>query len=355
MSTILNRFLFGFVLVAATLSLSCASLAQTSFPAPQSAPKSALDKEAEQQAVSFLKRTYYKCGDSYFKLLNSRPRIEYRIQVPPDPFYLEMKGFAWKLEGPILHPPLTESELLNGVTRPDWEGKIQVVPRVFREYMMWGGNRVKKWKPWKDNPPLIIGTGLRPLDTFPLSKKNGKWAVFNNFGGGPIEAGGDPVDCNAIPQAQVTQVPDPKPTQIKDPAKPVATVVADPLLVPPDARVLPHEDQKAKDTTSSSGSGRDYNRVFSGKEVDQKARVLSKPEPQYTEEARKNQISGTVVLRAVFTSSGEVTNITARAGLPYGLTERAIAAAKQIKFVPATKDGRPVSMYIQLEYNFNPE
>ena len=101
------------------------------------------------------------------------------------------------------------------------------------------------------------------------------------------------------------------------------------------------------------GGGTDYNKVFSGKDVNSKARVLSKPEPQYTEEARKNQITGTVVLRAVFTSGGQVTNIKAVSGLPFGLTERAIAAARQIRFVPATKDGHQVSMYIQLEYNFN--
>jgi len=35
------------------------------------------------------------------------------------------------------------------------------------------------------------------------------------------------------------------------------------------------------------------------------------------------------------------------------LTERAIAAAKQIRFVPAQKDGHAVSMWMQLEYNFN--
>ncbi|CAN5861302.1 hypothetical protein BH18ACI4_BH18ACI4_16780 [soil metagenome] len=195
--------------------------------------------------------------------------------------------------------------------------------------------------------------------------------------------------------------PDPKPPAIKNPSLPVAaTVVADPLLVPPDARVLPYGDFKSTSTAPSSGpgsgngigtgrgggigpgegggigpgrggnigggdrndggggaggggGGTDYNRVFSGKEVSSKARVLSKPEPQYTEEARKNQITGTVVLRAVFTSGGQVTNIRSVSGLPHGLTERAIAAARQIRFSPATKDGRPVSMYIQLEYNFN--
>ena len=100
-------------------------------------------------------------------------------------------------------------------------------------------------------------------------------------------------------------------------------------------------------------SGGDKGRTFAGTQVDQRARLLSKPEPQYTEDARKNQISGTVMLRAVFSSSGEVIQIRALNTLPFGLTERAIAAARQIRFVPAMKDGRPVSVYMQLEYNFN--
>src|SRR6185295_6538348 len=73
---------------------------------------------------------------------------------------------------------------------------------------------------------------------------------------------------------------------------------------------------------------------YRASEVEQKARLLSKPEPQYTEEARRNQISGTVVLRVVFSSTGEVLQIRAVRTLPFGLTERAIAAARQIKFTP---------------------
>ena len=59
------------------------------------------------------------------------------------------------------------------------------------------------------------------------------------------------------------------------------------------------------------------------------------------------------MLRVVFTSSGQVTNIHAVKELPYGLTEAAIAAAKGIRFTPAMKDGHAVSMWMQLEYNFN--
>jgi TonB family protein len=221
-------------------------------------------------------------------------------------------------------------------------------------------------------------------------------------GGGREEA--KPASFGKVPQAslEVPQVvaPDPKPVIPKNPALPVAaTVVADPMLVPPDARMLPYGDYKSKSTDPSSGPGTgngigtgkgggigpgeggglgpgrggnigggdfnaggggpggggggDYSRIFTGKDVTTKARLISKPEPQYTEEARKNQITGTVVLKCVFSSGGQVTQIRTVSGLPHGLTERAIAAARQIKFVPATKDGHQVSMWMQLEYNFN--
>jgi len=222
-------------------------------------------------------------------------------------------------------------------------------------------------------------------------------------GGGREEQA--PASFGKLPQAdlRIPQVvaPDPHPPVIKNPALPMpATLDADPVLFPPDTRQLNYGDPKSKSTTASSGpgtgngigsgtgggvgpgegggygpgrggntgggdrneggggpggggGGTDYNKIFSGKDVTSKARVLEKPEPTYTEAARKNQITGMVVLRAVFSSSGQVTNIHAVSGLPDGLTERAIAAAKNIRFVPATKDGHPVSMWMELQYNFN--
>ncbi len=97
----------------------------------------------------------------------------------------------------------------------------------------------------------------------------------------------------------------------------------------------------------------DPDHVYPVLQVTERARVLLKPEPQYTEDARRNLVMGTVVLRVVFSRTGEVTNIRALQVLPFGLTEKAIAAARLIRFRPATKDGRPVNVYMQLEYNFN--
>lgn len=125
----------------------------------------------------------------------------------------------------------------------------------------------------------------------------------------------------------------------------------------------PGSDGNIGGEVRATGSGRaggnsgdgfdDPNQVFPVSMVTQRARVLVKPEPQYTEQARRNQITGTVVLRVVFSRTGQVTNIRAINTLPFGLTERAIAAARHIQFLPAVKGSRPVSVYMQLEYNFN--
>lgn len=93
--------------------------------------------------------------------------------------------------------------------------------------------------------------------------------------------------------------------------------------------------------------------ILSTPEVTIKARVLRKPEPEYTALARETGVEGRVVLRAVFSADGSVRHLIVINSLPHGLTEKAVAAARKIKFEPATKDGRPVSMAFQLEYYFN--
>ena len=93
--------------------------------------------------------------------------------------------------------------------------------------------------------------------------------------------------------------------------------------------------------------------VYTGKQVDSKVRLGMKPEPRYTEPARMNQITGTVVLKCIFSANGMVENIRTVSGLPFGLTEQSIQAARKIKFIPAMKDGKYVGMWMQLEYNFN--
>jgi TonB family protein len=86
---------------------------------------------------------------------------------------------------------------------------------------------------------------------------------------------------------------------------------------------------------------------------DRRVIIVYKPEPGYTEEARKKGVSGTVILSVVLAPDGSVTNIEPTKWLSNGLTERAIRAARQMLFFPARKDGRPVAQHMTLEYNFN--
>jgi len=96
-----------------------------------------------------------------------------------------------------------------------------------------------------------------------------------------------------------------------------------------------------------------YTRTFRPGEVSRKAQIIHKPEPLYTEEARKNEVTGMVRLRLVVTADGKVSSIVPLTRLPDGLIVTASLAARHIKFIPAVKDGRKVSQYITIEYNFH--
>ena len=80
--------------------------------------------------------------------------------------------------------------------------------------------------------------------------------------------------------------------------------------------------------------------------------VISKPPVQYTAEARRLKVQGDVVLRVTFTASGQVVIQGVVHGLGHGLDEEARRVAQQIRFRPATRDGRPVDMTTTITITF---
>jgi TonB family protein len=70
--------------------------------------------------------------------------------------------------------------------------------------------------------------------------------------------------------------------------------------------------------------------------------ILAKPKPVYTDEARKLNIEGDVLLDVVFPASGPVQVNRVIRGLGHGLDENAIRAAEQIQFKPAMSNGHAV-------------
>jgi TonB family protein len=96
----------------------------------------------------------------------------------------------------------------------------------------------------------------------------------------------------------------------------------------------------------------DGERIYMSKETDEKLQILRKPAPRFPREARRHITRGYVILRAILAADETVKHIEIITGLPDGLSESAIAAARQIKFKPAMKDGKPVSVWVELEYTF---
>lgn len=81
-------------------------------------------------------------------------------------------------------------------------------------------------------------------------------------------------------------------------------------------------------------------------------KFLHLPKPSYTNLARYYWMQGKVTLRVTFLASGTIGNITPVTKLPFGLTNSAINAARQIRFEPATKDGVPITMIRPVEFRF---
>ncbi|HEY9405778.1 MAG TPA: TonB family protein [Pyrinomonadaceae bacterium] len=93
--------------------------------------------------------------------------------------------------------------------------------------------------------------------------------------------------------------------------------------------------------------------LYAPADVTTPAQILRREYPLYTERARHKQRRGTVALRVTLGSDGTVQHILVLKWLPDGLTGKAVDAARATKFTPAVKDGRPVSVWATLEYNFN--
>ena len=79
---------------------------------------------------------------------------------------------------------------------------------------------------------------------------------------------------------------------------------------------------------------------------------MTKIEPEYTEEARRAKLQGTVLLRIEVNERGQPQNLRIRQSLGLGLDERAVDAVKRWRFRAGTADGKPVVTEAVVEVNF---
>lgn len=80
--------------------------------------------------------------------------------------------------------------------------------------------------------------------------------------------------------------------------------------------------------------------------------ILEKPNPTYSDEARKLGLEGEVLVEVIFPASGPVQVIRVTSGLGHGLDETAIRAVEQIRFKPALQGGKPVNFPATVHIEF---
>ncbi|HEX8281759.1 MAG TPA: energy transducer TonB [Pyrinomonadaceae bacterium] len=94
-------------------------------------------------------------------------------------------------------------------------------------------------------------------------------------------------------------------------------------------------------------------RVYTREEVSKPAVIISMPEPVYSNWAGKLlDLSGAVKISVVLTASGRVANAEVIEGLSKNQNFASLKAARRITFMPAIKDGVPVSQSFVAVYRF---
>jgi TonB family protein len=99
----------------------------------------------------------------------------------------------------------------------------------------------------------------------------------------------------------------------------------------------------------ASGSGPRRN---SGDNAHSAVEIISKPNPIYTDEARRRHVEGDVLLEVDFTADGQIRVRRVVRGLGYGLDDAAVHAAERIRFKPAQRDGRSLDVTAMLHITF---
>lgn len=85
--------------------------------------------------------------------------------------------------------------------------------------------------------------------------------------------------------------------------------------------------------------------------VDQKPEIQYKEHPYYPEHARKNRTEGTVIITITIDKKGRVQKAVVTQSVR-GLDQAAIDAAMHCKFKPAKKNGKAVTVKMDIPYKF---
>ena len=94
-------------------------------------------------------------------------------------------------------------------------------------------------------------------------------------------------------------------------------------------------------------------KIYSMEDGIQPPRILYRPVPAYTQEARDAGVEGMLLLQVIIRRDGSVDSIKVLKGIGYGLDESAIRTiAEEWRFQPGTLNGKPVDVQAKIEVSF---
>lgn len=210
------------------------------------------------------------------------------------------------------------------------------------------------------------GGGLRQPAPPPRAKRQGKAKLDSPI---PVREAPKPVEPAPKPPEPPPQKPEPLPPIIA----PVVTVAANAKDIPGiiDTPAPAQSESRGRGTGGGVGSG-DGTGLGSGDGSGigpgsgggmgggpyrpgsgiTPPTILKEVKADYTEDARRRNIEGEVLLEIVVRRDGSVGDVTLRNGLDSGLNSRAIAAVRQWRFSPAKRMGQPVDVIVEVAVEF---
>lgn len=99
------------------------------------------------------------------------------------------------------------------------------------------------------------------------------------------------------------------------------------------------------------GTGGGFYRPGNGVEL---PRPIHQPRPNYTADAMRAKVQGTVWVECIVSPEGNCTNANVTKSLDsvFGLDQEAVKAARQWRFIPGTRMGQPVPVLVTIELTF---
>jgi protein TonB len=81
-------------------------------------------------------------------------------------------------------------------------------------------------------------------------------------------------------------------------------------------------------------------------------RLVREIKAEYTDDARRRNLTGEVLLEIVVRRDGSVGDVTVVQGLGGGLDHQAVSAVRQWRFAPARRHGEPVDVLVEVAVEF---